>query len=122
MLLFFDSMRRTLSGGKYPTTRRAIYASEKHENWTSNTLIRWLREVALAMRERPLKGCSSTSHSLRKEAATFAYNVGVTLQNIKYFGGWSTESSVVLDYIDSTVLERRSKWFFFGWLAPWCGG
>jgi hypothetical protein len=29
----------------------------------------------------------------------------VTLQNkIKYFGGWSTESSVLLDYIDPTVL------------------
>jgi hypothetical protein len=27
----------------------------------------------------------------------------VTLQKIEYFGGWSTESSVVLDYIDLTV-------------------
>jgi hypothetical protein len=39
----------------------------------------------------------------------------------EYFGGWSTESSVVLDYIDPTVLARRSKWFFFGWLTPWGG-
>jgi hypothetical protein len=45
-----------------------------------------------------------TWHSLRKGAATPAYNVGVTLQKIKYFGGLSTESNVVLDYIDSTVL------------------
>jgi hypothetical protein len=28
----------------------------------------------------------------------------VTLKKIKYFGGWSTESSAVLDYIDPTVL------------------
>jgi hypothetical protein len=28
----------------------------------------------------------------------------MTLQKIKYFGGWSTESSVVLDYIDPTIL------------------
>jgi hypothetical protein len=35
---------------------------------------------------------------------TAAYNVGVMLQKIRYFGGWSTESSVVLDYIDPPVL------------------
>jgi hypothetical protein len=35
---------------------------------------------------------------------TAAYNVGVMLQKIKYFGGLSIESSVVLDYIDPTVL------------------
>jgi hypothetical protein len=37
-------------------------------------------------------------------AATAAYNIGVTLQKIKHFGGWSTESSVVLDYIDPIAL------------------
>jgi hypothetical protein len=37
---------------------------------------------------------------------------------IKYLGGWTTESSVVLNYIDPTVLARRSKWFLFGWLTP----
>jgi hypothetical protein len=33
-----------------------------------------------------------------------AYIVGVTLHKIKYLSGLSTESSVVLDYIDPTVL------------------
>jgi hypothetical protein len=45
----------------------------------------------------------------------------VTLQKIKHFGGWSTESIVVLDYIDPTALARRSEWFLFGWLTPWGG-
>jgi hypothetical protein len=35
---------------------------------------------------------------------TAAYNIGVTLQKIEHFGGWSTEFSVVLDYIDPTAL------------------
>jgi hypothetical protein len=45
---------------------------------------------------------------------TAAYNIGVTLQKIKLFGGWSTESNVVLDYIDPTALAGRSEWFLFG--------
>jgi hypothetical protein len=91
----------------------------KYEKWTANTLARWLHEVSSAIREPPL--FSWTSRSLRKGAATAAYNVGVTLQKIKYFGGWSMGSSVVLDYIDPTVLARRSERFVFGWLTPWGG-
>jgi hypothetical protein len=41
---------------------------------------------------------------LLKGAATAAYIVGVTLQNIKYFGGYPTDSSVVMHYIDPAVL------------------
>eukprot|EP00873_Tetraselmis_striata_P036045 jgi/Tetstr1/456309/TSEL_043065.t1 len=37
-----------------------------------------------------------------------AYVIGVTMQKIKYFGGWAMlASSVVLDYIDPTVLPFR---------------
>jgi hypothetical protein len=104
MLMFDSTIRHTLSGGEYPTSRWAINTTEKHDKWTANTLTRWLNEATLAMQERPTYGFSSTSHSLRKGAATSAYLVGVTLQKIKYFGGWSTESSVVLDYVDPTVL------------------
>jgi hypothetical protein len=41
---------------------------------------------------------------LRKVDATTAYKVEITLHKIQYFGDWSTESSVLLDYIDPTVL------------------
>jgi len=121
MLLFFDAIRHTLSDGKYPTARWAISTSERHDRWTANTLTGWLSEVTMALQERPPEGYRWTSHSLRKGAATAAYSIGVTLQKIKHFGGWSTESSVVLDYIDPTALAGRSEWFFFGWLTPWGG-
>jgi hypothetical protein len=52
----------------------------------------------------PPDGFCWTSHSFRKGAATAAYTVGVTLQNMKHFGGLSTDWSVVLDYIDPIVL------------------
>jgi hypothetical protein len=107
MLLFFDTIRHTLSGGKYPTARWAISTSERHDKWTVNTLTGWLTEVTSAVQERTPYGISWTSHSLRKGAATTAYNIGVTLQKIKHFGGWSTESNV-LDYIDPTALAGRS--------------
>jgi hypothetical protein len=108
MLPFFDTIRHTLSGGKYPTARLAINTTKKHDKWTANTLTRWLTEVTSAMQERPPNGFNWTSHSLRKGAAPTAYNVGVTLQEIKYFGGWSTESNVNVDYNDLTVPTRRS--------------
>jgi hypothetical protein len=115
MLLFFDFIRRKLSGEKTPdsaltqkNTRNAIDVSEKYKKCRANTLIGCLHEVTSALRERPPQGFSWTSHSLPRGAATTAYNIGVTLHKIKYFGGWSTESSVVLDYIDPTVLVGRS--------------
>eukprot|EP00873_Tetraselmis_striata_P019942 jgi/Tetstr1/440206/TSEL_028558.t1 len=40
---------------------------------------------------------------------------------IKYFGGWVTESSMVLDYIDPTVLSCPAAWHLFGWMTPWGG-
>jgi hypothetical protein len=45
----------------------------------------------------------------------------VTLHKIKYFGGWSIESSVVVDYIDPIVIANQFGWFFFGWMTPWGG-
>jgi hypothetical protein len=58
----------------------------------------------------PPDGFCYIVHSFRKGTTTAAYNVGVMLQKIRYFGGMSTKSNVVLDYIDPTVLARQSKW------------
>jgi hypothetical protein len=101
---FFDSFRRIISGGKFPSARWAIYLTKEHDGWTANTLTSWLHEITTALHERPPSGFSRTSHSLRKGAATVAYNVGVTLYKIEYFGGRSTESSVAVDYIDPNAL------------------
>eukprot|EP00873_Tetraselmis_striata_P020247 jgi/Tetstr1/440511/TSEL_028834.t1 len=54
-------------------------------------------------------------------ARTAAYVIGVTMQKIKYFAGWAMESSVVLDYIDPTVLPCSAAWQLFGWMTPWGG-
>jgi hypothetical protein len=59
-----------------------------------------------------------TSHSLRKGATTAAHAIGVTMQKIKLFGGWATESSVVVDYIDPTVVPTTTDWYF-GCLTPY---
>eukprot|EP00873_Tetraselmis_striata_P008724 jgi/Tetstr1/428988/TSEL_018963.t1 len=40
------------------------------------------------------------------------------LPKIKYFGGWAMESSVVLDYIDPTVMPYPAAWHLFGWITP----
>jgi hypothetical protein len=68
---------------------------------------------------QPPNGFAWTSHSLPKGATTAAYVIGVNMQKIKFFGGWATESSVLLDYIDPTVAPTTTDWYFFGWLTPW---
>jgi hypothetical protein len=62
----------------------------------------------------PPFGFTWTSHSLRKGASTIAYAIGVNMQKIKFFGGWATESSVVLNYIDPTIVPTTAAWYFFG--------
>eukprot|EP00873_Tetraselmis_striata_P025468 jgi/Tetstr1/445732/TSEL_033380.t1 len=72
---------------------------------------------AISQREGQAKWQDSGhSHQL---AATAAYVIGVTMQKIKYFGGgWAMEFSVVLDYIDPTVLPCPAAWQLFGWMTP----
>eukprot|EP00873_Tetraselmis_striata_P024133 jgi/Tetstr1/444397/TSEL_032286.t1 len=55
---------------------------------------------------------------LRKGAASAANAIGVPLSQIRYQGGWATNSDVVLDYIDPNVLPSPGAWFFFGHIAP----
>jgi hypothetical protein len=81
---------------------------------TTDTLTTWLQRVLRAVHEQPPEGFAWTSHSLRKGAATEAYNIGTPMQKIKFFGGWARESDVVLDYIDPTVLPSPGAWQLFG--------
>eukprot|EP00873_Tetraselmis_striata_P001185 jgi/Tetstr1/421449/TSEL_012398.t1 len=57
----------------------------------------------------------------RVGATTAAYVICVTMQKIKYIGGWAMESSVVLDYVDPTLLPCPTAWHLFGWMTPWGG-
>eukprot|EP00873_Tetraselmis_striata_P004796 jgi/Tetstr1/425060/TSEL_015524.t1 len=40
-------------------------------------------------------------------ATTAAYVIGVMMEKIKYFGDWAMKSSMMLDYIEPTVLPER---------------
>eukprot|EP00873_Tetraselmis_striata_P038663 jgi/Tetstr1/458927/TSEL_000391.t1 len=81
MLHYFDAARHVFAGVRMLAARWAINRRESQAKWTADTLTSWL-------------------------AATAAYVIGVTMQKIKYFGGWAMESNVVLNYIyfDPTVL------------------
>eukprot|EP00873_Tetraselmis_striata_P037896 jgi/Tetstr1/458160/TSEL_044651.t1 len=80
------------AGGRVPAARWAINQREGQAKWTADTLTSWLQLV-----------------------------IGVTMQKIKYFGGWAMEFSVVLDYIDPTVMPCPVAWHLFGWMTPWGG-
>eukprot|EP00873_Tetraselmis_striata_P034729 jgi/Tetstr1/454993/TSEL_041853.t1 len=66
----------------------------------------------------PLEATTATVVRLRKGAASAANAIGVPLPDIRYQGGWATNSNVVLDYIDPNVLPSPGAWFFFGHIAP----
>jgi hypothetical protein len=53
MLYFFDSIRHTLSGEKYPIARWAIDASEKHDKWIGHTVTGWLHEATSRCESAP---------------------------------------------------------------------
>ncbi len=66
----------------------------------------------------PPEGFSWTSHSLRKGVASAANAIGVRLTDIRYAGGWSTNSTVLeAKYIDFAMLPTPAARLFFGYLC-----
>ena len=61
-------------------------------------------------------GESWSGHSLRKGAASGAAAIGVVLNRICHFGGWSIHSGVVHDYMDPACPASDAAYAFFGWL------
>jgi len=88
-----------------PRTRRwALAPAKETELWTANTLSVWLTTAYTTARCLPPAGFAGTSHSLRKGAASGAYAIGARLTDIRYVGGWSTNSTVLeAKYIDFTM-------------------
>ncbi len=59
-----------------------------------------------------------TSHSLRKGAASAAYAIGARLADIRYAGGWSTNSNILeAKYTDFAMLPTPAARLFFGYLC-----
>ena len=63
----------------------------------------------------PPPGFSWTSHSLRKDAASAANAIKIPLNDIRYAGGWSTNSTVLeAKYIDFAMAPSEAAFVFFG--------
>jgi hypothetical protein len=81
LVRYFDAARTKFSAGKIPDMRWAISLHKPATNWTADTLTAWLQRVFRAIHEQPPDGGFAwTSHSLRKGAATAAYNIGTLMQ------------------------------------------
>eukprot|EP00873_Tetraselmis_striata_P022499 jgi/Tetstr1/442763/TSEL_030850.t1 len=96
----------------------AVSSDEQSKPWTAATMSDWLSTAVRLVNVAPPAGTSWTSHSLREGAASAANAIGVPLSQIRYQGGWATNSDVVMDYIDPNVLPSPCAWFFFGHIAP----
>eukprot|EP00873_Tetraselmis_striata_P015711 jgi/Tetstr1/435975/TSEL_024856.t1 len=96
----------------------AVTPSEQSKPRTAATMSDWLSTAVRLVGAAPPAGTSWTTHSLRKGAASAANAIGVPLSHIRSQGGWTTNSDVVLDYIDPNVLPSPGAWFFFGHIAP----
>jgi hypothetical protein len=82
------------------------------------TLPEWLRAGFIAAGHLPPEGFRWTSHSLQKGTASAANAIGARLTNIRYQGGWPTNSKVLeAKYIDFTMQPSAAARLFFGYLC-----
>jgi len=99
------------------TRRWSLSPAEDKEVWSASTLSGWLQAAYTAAQHHPPAGFAWTSHSLRKGSASAANAIGVRMTDIRYAGGWSTNSSVLeAKYIDFAMAPTPAAWIFFGWL------
>jgi hypothetical protein len=74
-------------GRPLPTRSPCIDNREKLTSWLADTLSRWMQLVLTDIKITPPDGVAWMSHSLRKDATTAAYAIGVNMHNIKFLGG-----------------------------------
>ena len=103
------------SMGKPRARRWALNNDEDRCKWTANESTRWLQAAYKAVGHYPPPGFSWTSHSLRKGAASAANAIKISLNDIRYAGGWSTNSTVLeAKYIDFAMAPSEAAYVFFG--------
>lgn len=57
-----------------------------------------------------------TSHSCRRGAASSALSIGVPLERLSWWGGWSFNSASIFEYLDFSLPASPAATMFFGWL------
>jgi len=97
--------------------RWATAMKEEKHLWSATTSTKWLQLAYKATGNIPPKSFSWTSHSLRKGAASAANSIKVPLNEIRYSGGWSTNSNILdAKYIDIAMAPSKAAYIFFGHL------
>ncbi|KAK3278548.1 hypothetical protein CYMTET_13527 [Cymbomonas tetramitiformis] len=90
---------------------------EDPKNFKASVANDW---IGLALSEldcRPPEGGHFSAHSTRKGATTCARAVGVAMEKVCFFGGWSQFSSAVQHYINPTALRDTDMDYYFAWLT-----
>ncbi|KAK3279806.1 hypothetical protein CYMTET_12326 [Cymbomonas tetramitiformis] len=90
---------------------------EDPKNFKASVANDW---IGLALSEldcRPPEGGHFSAHNTRKGATTCARVVGVAMEKVCFFGGWSQFSSAVQHYIDPTALRDADMHYYFEWLT-----
>ena len=116
-----DSVERALEDAQPSLENDAEALQEQHQPQVTPRVDRAEASRSSTLRcvnAVPPSGESWTSHSLRKGAASAAAAIGVVLDRICHFGGWSIHSGVVHDYIDPACPASDAAYAFFGWLLP----
>jgi len=117
LLRAFFAEQHLLKGRHGNRHRRwALGPSEDLELWSADTITGWLIEACKGVRCQPPEGFSWTSHKLRKGAAFVANAFGTRQTDIRYVGGWTTNSTVLESkYIDFAMLPTPAARLFFGY-------
>ncbi len=111
------SFAGTRTMGHTLARRWALTHAEDKAPWTASTLTTWLHDAFTKAGHEPPPGLCWTSHILRKGAASAAYAIKVRLSDIRYAGGWSTNSTVLESkYVDFiTMRPTKAALLFFGY-------
>ncbi len=98
--------------------RWTLGPSEDLELWSADKLSGWLLHACNAVQCHPPEGFSRASHKIHEGAAAAAHAIGARLTDIRYAGGWSTNSNVLESkYIDFAMLPTPAARLFFGYLC-----
>ena len=119
LLRAFFAGQDSMKGRNGKRLRRwALFPPDDKALWSADTVSGWLLQACNAVKCQPPEGFCWTSHSLRKGAASAANAIGVRLTDIRYAGGWSTNSTVLeAKYIDFAMLPTPAARLFFGYLC-----